>query len=202
MGESGSLTRVAILPPEDIEQGQRALSVSQEVMNSMSQLGFSQSAPPNNYRGEMPDDITRLDGSGVIDLLNKISRWCEYIEDQIALARVRMNESESALEFVKARIRIGLRVSELGKLTVQDKNDMVTTDPRVVAATRAYTYHMSFYEMLKSLSISTQRNWDTVSRRLTQLGFDINRQVREHNMGNIPSRTFNRPPNPNQWNGG
>lgn len=203
MGESGSLGRISVLPPEDIDSGQRSLSVSQDVLAAMTQHGFSPAVPPVNYRGEMPDDLTQLDSNRVIELLSRISRWGEYVEDQLALAKIRMNEAEQSLEFVKARIRIGLRSgNETGKLTVQDKNDLVITDPRVVAATRAYTYQMSFYEMLKSMSTSTQRNWDTVSRRLTQLGYDINRQVREHNMSNVP-RTFNRPQQQQgPWGGG
>jgi hypothetical protein len=69
------------------------------------------------------------------------------------------------------------------------------TDPRVVDAQSKALYYEAIYRLTKAAMKNAQRNWDTISRRITQRGQAIERMKREQNVGSIPvqARAFRRP---------
>jgi hypothetical protein len=109
------------------------------------------------------------------------------------------DQSEKQLDFVKSRLRIGLKFDSEGKkMAVKDKDDMVEVDPRVVDANAKFLYDNTVYSLTKVLRDKSQRDWETVSRRITQRGQAIDRARRDGNVGGAPSpaqlsRTFRRP---------
>lgn len=193
------LQKVVLDTPEEIDTGQAKLDITKDVVAALATRGLPLAGPPSNgFHGDMPSLITSLDDEKLGDLLNNLSRWCGYIDEELSKAETFMKGSKSQLEFLESRIRIAIRADEnTRKLTVQDKNDIVTTDTRVVAARAKYLYAAAVYDLTKTVLSTAQRDWDTVSRRITQRGQDIERMKRENNVaGQTRPGRFNRPNRP------
>lgn len=196
----GTLGRLELTPPEDLEAGVQKLNVYGNAVNAV--LGALNGplpvAPHNGFRGEMPAEITSLDDERLGNLLNDVSQWCGFLEVETAKATAARAEAEATADFVRSRVRLAMKIDPETnkKLTVQDKNDMVEVDPRVVRATASLLYTETVYSLTKVLRDKAQRDWDTISRRITQRGQGIERMKRENNVGGVPSqasRSFRRP---------
>ena len=190
----GVLGRLDLLPPEDfenIDEGMRTAYV--DAMKELERKGIVSAGPPGDYKGEMPDDLASLDDEALGDLLNQLSRRCGFLDVELMKAAGLKKQSEVRLTKTMARVRLMLKVDEEGKkLTGPDKDDRVEVDPRVVEASRAEVYHYTFYSVLKGIRDEAQKNWETVSRRITQRGQEVNRMRRDVNVGGVPiqGRTF------------
>ena len=191
------LQRIILDQPEELEVGQKRLGVTEDALMALASRGLIPAGPPaNQFKGAMPEQITSLDDEKLGDLLNNLSRWCGFIDEELSKAESTMKSAKAQLEFIEARIRIAIR-SDMAdkKLTVQDKNDVVITDPRIVSAKAQVLYTAAVYDLTRTLLNTAQRDWDTVSRRITQRGQGIERMKRETNVAVVPSggRSFNRP---------
>jgi len=191
------LQRIILDQPEELEVGQKRLGVTEDALMALASRGLIPAGPPaNQFKGAMPEQITSLDDEKLGDLLNNLSRWCGFIDEELSKAESTMKSAKAQLEFIEARIRIAIR-SDMAdkKLTVQDKNDVVITDPRIVSAKAQVLYTAAVYDLTRTLLNTAQRDWDTVSRRITQRGQGIERMKRETNVAGVPSggRSFNRP---------
>jgi hypothetical protein len=189
-----SLGKIDLQPPEDIDTGTRQLDVQQDALRSVYASGLVLPQVPQGYSGEMPGTLTDLDDARLGDLLNKLSGWCSFVDAELAKADSARNEAKARLEFVRARVRIMVKHYEEKKLTNPDKDDLVSTDPRVVTSTGRHLYCEAVYSLTRAIRERAQRNWDTVSRRITQRGQEIERMRRDTNINNVPmsSRSFRR----------
>lgn len=182
----GSLNPVM---PAPLETGNAQLTIQQQALADVQGRGFLFPPLPQNqsYRGVLPVSVTDLDDKNLGDLLNEIAIWASYAEGQLTLAKQARNEAEAKLEFTKSRIRIGLKASEdTRKLSNPDKDDIVNTDPRVLEAQRVYLYCEAVYDYTKHLVTASQRDWETVSRRITQRGQEVDRMGRTQGAGSVP----------------
>jgi hypothetical protein len=194
MGESGSLGHIGVMTIQDVNQGTTRLSVSADVMQKFQANGFGAPAQlTNGFRGDLPADITALSDDELGDLLNNLSQYQAFVEFKLAEAELERDEAERQKEFIRARVRLNVKGSG-ERLTGPDKNDYVETDDRVLAAERKVLYTNGFYDMLKVVRNNVQKNWETVSRRITQRGQAIERQVRGNNVNNVPAPLIHR-----QW---
>lgn len=194
-----TLGRLDIHPPEDLAVGVQKMNVFADALRSVLEKGVTEPKPSGTYHGEMPEQITLLDDEKLGDLLNNISQWCGFLEMEVAKASALEKQSEKQLDFVKSRLRIGMKFDTEGKkLAVKDKDDMVEVDPRVVDANAKYLYDNTVYSLTRVLRDKSQRDWETVSRRITQRGQAIDRARRDGNVQGMPSpaqlsRAFRRP---------
>lgn len=159
------------------------------------QLGIPQLQKPGEAIATLPRDLTQLTDDQLGQLLNTLGQWVGYIDQQLATTDGERQSADAYLTFIQARIRIEIkRVSER-KLTTQDKNDMMETNPQVVDAKNKAMFWESTYRLTKSLRDSVQLAWETVSRRITQRGQEVDRMRRESSVAGMPevSRTFRRP---------
>jgi hypothetical protein len=62
----------------------------------------------------------------------------------------------------------------------------VLSDPRFIESQRNHLYCEAVYDYTRQLVDAGQRDWDTVSRRITQRGQDVDRMVRGNNVSNTP----------------
>ena len=194
---AGALERVTLVQPADLDQGSQMLgTVTQAAMAYVAQRGVPlPGAPSNGFAGQMPSEITTLSDEQLGDLLNNLGEWCAYLDGQLAIADSERKAAEAMSEFTKARIRMAIKATEDGKkFTVSDKNDLMTTDPRVLQADYRALYTESSYQIIRAIANKAQRNWETVSRRITQRGQEIERNRRENNVAGAPvvGRTFRR----------
>lgn len=198
----GTLGRLDLLPPEDLDNIQESLSSAvQDAMSEIQRKGIQPAGPPKGYQGEMPDNLSSLDDERVGNLLNNLSRWCGYLDTELTKAASLKKQSEVHLSKVMARVRLTIKVDEDNKkLTGPDKDDRVECDPRVVEASRREVYHFTLYTVMKGVRDEAQKNWETVSRRITQRGQEVGRMRREISVAGTPvqSRTFVRRPGPGQ----
>lgn len=193
-----TLPKLNLLPPEDIEVGQNRLTTAvTDAQNSLLQKGLTPVTAPSGYKGEMPHDLTSLDDDDLGDILNNLSAWCAYVDYELAQASSQRDAANAALETCMARIRLAYKTDEEGrKLTVQEKSDLVLNDPRVNVAQSKALYYETLYTLTRVYRETAQRNWETVSRRITQRGQEVDRMKRQSNVAGVPAsatRAFRRP---------
>lgn len=186
MAHNGTLGPIGSLPVNDINEALAGLSVAAQVQQQFYSQGF---APPaamtNGFKGDLPPDITSITDDQLGDLLNNMSQYLGFVEFKLAEAELSMTEAEAKKEFIRARIRLNLKSSG-EKMTDKTKNDIVETDRNVLTIEREVLYFTGYYDMLKVVRNNVQKNWETVSRRITQRGQAIERQMRGVNVGNMP----------------
>lgn len=193
-----SLGRLNFLPLENVEVEAQKLRVLPLVVTEMTTMGLTPPRPPlDGYQGEMPSDITTLTDEELGNYLNKLSEWTNFIEYRLKEAAVSMEDERNVYEYIRARVRIEIKSNkeELGRITEGDKNDLVIAETRVRDAIFRKTYSEALHELILAIRNGSQRNWETVSRRITQRGQDVQRQSRLSNVAGVPvaSRTFRRP---------
>jgi hypothetical protein len=189
---AGTLGKVELSQPADLDTGSQQLGLITSYA-----LGYVQSkgipipgSPTNGFLGDMPSTLTSLGDDELGDLLNNLSEWCAYLDGQLAIADSERKAAEADYEFRKARIRMAIKASEDGKkVTSKDKDDIMTTDPRVLQAWQRSLYTESSYQIIRAIANKAQRNWETASRRITQRGQEIERHKRENSVAGVPANT-------------
>jgi hypothetical protein len=194
----GVLGRLDLLPPEDIENIEESFdTVNHDAMKEVYKRGILTGAGPRGQEVVMPNSLSSLDDEQLGDLLNQVSAWCGFLEVELGKAESNYRSAQRKLNSMKARIRITLKIDEEGKkLTGPDKDDRVGCDPRVSGADREELFHYTIYRITKAARDQAQMNWETVSRRITIRGQEVQRMKRESNVAGVPThgRTFNRRP--------
>lgn len=168
----------------------------QDVINYVhNTMGIPHLTKPGSTISALPADLTVLTDDQLGQLLNVLGQWVGYIDQQLANTDGERQSSDAYLTFIQARVRIELKRASEKKLTTQDKNDMMETNPQVVDAKEKAMFWESTYRLTKSLRDSVQLGWETVSRRITQRGQEVDRMRRETHVAGMPSaqRTFHRP---------
>jgi hypothetical protein len=193
---SGSL---GLLPPEELDTGSKRLDTYQDALAQVQSRGImAPSLPGSGYRGEMPQDLTGLDDNDLGDLLNNLSQYTGYVESELSHAQTKLDSAKAQFEFCYARVRIGVKAASEGRVTDRDKTDLVITDPRVVESQAKVLFAEGIYRLTRTIRDQAQRNWETVSRRITQRGQEVERMKREHNIAGVQGppqtgRFFRRP---------
>lgn len=191
---AGTLDAIQLDTPAKIESTSIQLHQSQGVVNYVhGTLGIPMLTKPGEVVTALPHDLTSLNDNALGDLLNIYGQWTGYIDYQLARADGERQSAEAYLSFIQARVRIEIK-SRAGdkKPTTQDKNDIMETHPQVIDAREKYMFWESTYRLTKSIRDSVQLAWETVSRRITQRGQEVDRMRRETNVAGVPAvaRTF------------
>ncbi len=181
-----TLGRVDLHPPEDLYAGVAALSSHERAFEYLKSRGLMPSERPPHFAGDLPQ-LTTLTDDQLGDLLGSCAAWVDFVDERLAEALAEADSAKAALEFAQSRLRIELRANEDRKLTVQDKNDLIITDPRIVQAKARLLYADTVATLTRVFRDKAQRSWDTVSRRITQRGQEVNRGTRTGNVANIPA---------------
>jgi hypothetical protein len=179
---------LTLVQPESIEGGSSMLSVTKLATEEVMKRGFFfPPLPQQSYQGTLPPNVVQLSDEQLGVLLNEVATWASYAETQLSLAKQSHNESEARLDFIRSRIRLGLKASEEHrKLSNPDKDDFVNTDPRVLMAQREFLFCQAVHDYTKQLVNAAQRDWETISRRITQRGQEIDRNRRGDSVGSVP----------------
>lgn len=167
---------------ETLEAGQLRLQVTLDVLEGLKQRGIYQ-IRQQSYRPEIPPNITSLDDNQLGNLLNQISIYAGFVEEEVAKAKAESDVAKARESFGRARVRIELRDSDR-KLKPDDIRDRTETDKRIVGLVAITRYQTAIYDYAQAVQKSVQGDWDTVSRRITQRGQEIERFRREGNIGN------------------
>lgn len=196
---SGSLgpINIDVQTLEELNTGAKRLDTYQDALLQVQSRGIiAPTLPTSGYRGEMPQDLTSLDDDDLGDLLNNLSQYTGYVESELAQAQTKLDSAKAQFDFTYAKVRIGVKAAAEGRLTDRDKTDLVITDPRVVEAQASALYAEGIYRLTRTIREQAQRNWETVSRRITQRGQEVERMKRDHNVAGIQApqgRFYKRP---------
>lgn len=181
------------LPPlnmnqTDAETGLKQLDVTTDALRSLVEMGFAlPSKPKNGFDGTLPP-LSELGNEALGDLLQQLSDWIGFVDGEFAKVEGELEVSKAQYEFIQANVRIQLKSLE-GKMTVQDKTDNTYNDKRVSEAHSRYLFNFTKFNILRALRNKAQRNWETVSRNITQRGQDVDRMRRGENVGSTPALT-------------
>lgn len=189
---------MAFSQPEETSTGM--MKYDQAVVTAYSgvaQMGFAPPPPPNQaYRGYLPNNVSKLDDASLGDLLNQIATWLSWAECEVTRVSIIKNAQEKKLEFLKSKVRASLRAGD-EKLSNPDKDDRVNIDPMVVQEEVNLLVSTAVWEMTRAMARGGQKDWETVSRVITQRGQELDRMARGHTLGQQaapvgPGSTFRR----------
>jgi hypothetical protein len=196
----GTLGNLNLQPPEPLETNIQRLDVTNDVRAALESRGISQRPLTEGYKGEMPPDITALDNDELNDLLKMLSEWTGYLEEQLALAEMEFNTAKAQMDVTEASLRLAVKASAevIGRINEADRKAYVVTEPRYQKAKHRLLYTEAIYEFTRRHINAGQRNWETVSRRISVRIAESDRQIRNNNVENVPiaARTFRRPGQP------
>jgi hypothetical protein len=184
MSIPGSFSALTQAP---LEAGAAALSTANLAIEAVIKAGFVFPPRPNqNYQGVLPTNLVQLSDEQLGDTMNQISNWLSYAQIELAKARSARNEAEAKMEFTKSRLRLSIKAATEKRTSNPEMDDLVVAEPRFLEAHRNYLYWETVYDYTRQLVEMSQRDWDTVSRRITQRGQDGDRGTRMNNVGNVP----------------
>lgn len=184
-----ALGRIDSIVSAPIDESIAKLDVFGPALDAVTSRGIVLPSARSGFGGEMPPDITLLDDNQLGNLLNQLSEYAGYVESELAKSEIANNVAREQLEQLRALLRMSLKHYE-GKLTVQDKSDTVESDARVIDLKQKYIYTDAVYKLTKTVLNRIQRNWDTVSRRITQRGQEVDRISRVNVTSNIQNPRF------------
>ena len=171
----------------DAETGIKQLDVVTDALRSIAEAGLQfPTKPTNGFDGTVSKAITDLDDDELGDMLQKLNVWCGFVEAEDAKTESELEVAQAQYEFIQSHVRIALKYTQEGRMTTQDKTDAIRNDERVSTAHSKYLFHFTKFNVLKALRNTSQRSWETVSRRITQRGQDIER-LRRGETVNSPS---------------
>jgi hypothetical protein len=188
------------MPITEAEYGQGITLYAQAVDKGdadMSMMGFPQAERPR--RGEdladrpyLPERISDLTMSQLLDLLNWYTAWYDYANSLVPKARTTKNTAESARDFAWAKIRR----EKINEKTVSDKDDATRTDLRYIKLNADLETADYKFTMLKAITEGLYRDIETISRVITgcehKSNVDGHRYTGErkaNNMGSGPARS-------------
>jgi len=175
-----------------LEQGLQTLDVGQAVAGALTQRGFympprpmvQTPAGPQPFHGQLPSNLVQLTDDQLGELLGQMGRWQEFIQPELAQAYNMFKQAEAQLEFVEAQLYVSYKLDENGKKRPEpERKALMRADRRLVEAKQRVLYYEAFYRILKGVADGADKNWDTVSRRITQRQQDLERGRREVNVG-------------------
>lgn len=176
-----------------MEVADRRLHCTPGVLNYVhNQMGIPAPGRPGQTVVPLPEDLTSLTDEQLGNYLNIYGQWIGYIDYQLSYSATERQDAESYLTYIQARVRLEIKSRQgTDKRTVQDKNDIMETNPKVLEAKERYMFWESTYQLTKALRDGVQSAWDTVSRRITQRGQEVDRMRREINVAGIPAAARN-----------
>lgn len=173
-----------------LEEGQDHYAKSiNEAGAYIAQRGYPPQVPPQPYGnlhpGQLPESITTLTDDQLGELLNQMGRWEDFIQTDLAATEMAYKNAANQLHHIEAQLRLAYKLDDNGKKrTEQEIKDMMTVDRRYVSAKSAVIYYEYIYRYTEAIAKSADRNWQTVSRRISQRQSDVERGRREVAVGN------------------
>lgn len=193
---AGTLDNIVLDTPAPIETAERGFHRQNEVLQYVhTTLGIPISNQPGASIMALPSDLTSMRDEQLGDLLNSYGQWAAFIDYRLACVDGERQSAEAYLLYIQARIRIEIKARPgTEKRTVSDKNDIMETNQKVIEAKNKALFWEATYRLTKSVRDGVQLAWETVSRRITQRGQEVDRMRRETNVSGVtaPVRSFRR----------
>lgn len=172
-----------------LDEGLRAYDISlKQALENIRSSNFYLPEPPmindggiiTPYRGEIPSDITSESDQRLAWYLSMLSTWNNYCQTKTAEADINKSNLKEKLLFLDAKLSSALYGEKQGKklLTNPQIAAVVRCDKRYIEINQLLMYWSALYRMARAMSESSAGNWNTISRRITQRGQDLDRDKR------------------------
>lgn len=131
---------------------------------------------PAPYQGHIPPDLPSLDNTQLGHLMGLLSEWNHYVQDQLATASSNHTKAKAVLEHVEAQLRIAYQYDDNEKKRSNpERDDYMQADRRFVEAKSEVIYWDTIYTTIRAIANSAEQAFAAVSRRITQVGQEIER---------------------------
>lgn len=192
-----TLPKLSVSQPEDLAAGAAKLDQYSNALNAVHEMGLADPPKPLNHDGALPNDLTSLEDNVLGDLLARQSSWYAYVSTILAKSSSGRDMAVARETFIRARVRSMIKAESKAvgqKMTVQDLNDEVESHSSVVEAQANTLYTEHVWRLVKVHAEYAEMAWQTISRRITQRGQEIDRMRREGNVAGVPTHAaFRRP---------
>ena len=143
------------------------MSVSKQVVDALTDLGFSLAPKPEDSIPPLPRDITDLDDDGLMDLFVQLTQWNDHLAGALAISIINEREAQRAVDQHEA---VGMLKGWTG-----GKNDRVALAKATIAVTdemkelvHDLDIKYAFRKLLEMRAENVERDSQLVSRELTR----------------------------------
>jgi len=143
------------------------MSISKQVVDALSELGFSLTPKPEDSIPPLPRDITDLDDDGLMDLFVQLTQWNDHLAGVLAISIINEREAQRSVDQYEAA---GMLKGWTG-----GKNDRVALAKATIASTdemkelvHDLDIKYAFRKLLETKTLNVERDSSVVSRELTR----------------------------------
>lgn len=171
----------------DADTGVKQLDVVEDAMQSIFRSGIVPVPRPEREMDPHLPPLTHMNDAQLTTAMEDYQHWAGFLTYELAIVESQLETSKAQYEFIQSSVRIALKASE-GRMTVQDKTDVMRMDTKVSQAHSKYLFNYTKYNILKALRDRAQAGWDTISRRITQRQYELEKARRGENVASIPAQ--------------
>lgn len=143
------------------------MSISRDVLKSISELGFSLTAKPDYEIPTLPRDITELDDEGLMDLFVQFTQWNDHLAGAQALAIINEREAQRNLDTAEAGALMKSWTGAKGdKVTLIKAQIQASEEIKELAHELDVKY--AFRKLIETRTLNVERDSQVVSRELTR----------------------------------
>ena len=143
------------------------MSISNNVLKSLGELGFTLSPKPVYEIPSLPLDITELDDEALMELFVQFTQWNDHLSGARAIAIINEREAERGLDSIEAQCMLDNWQGGRGDRVAVVKA-AITTNPIVEKAKHELDVQYAFRKLLEMRAENVERDSQLVSRELTR----------------------------------
>lgn len=138
---------------------------SREAIDRLSLQGLNLPVSPRGSIPRLPEDITSLGDSDLMDMFVLFTTWSDFIGVQVACAQVDEKASQRALDL--AEVSSYARSANNGG-RVTDNKAKAASDPQVISANTDLEEKYAYRKLIEALQASVERDSALISREITR----------------------------------
>jgi len=142
-------------------------SISENVLTTLSELGFSISPRPEEKMPILPRDITELPDEDLMDLFVHYTQWNDHLAGAYAIAVVNEREAESLLKGTEAELLLTNWTGAKGDRITYIKAQIQASD-KIKKLVHDLDTKYAIRKLIETRTQNIERDANVVSRELTR----------------------------------
>lgn len=148
------------------------MSVSKQVVDALTELGFSLTPKPEDAIPSLPRDITDLDDDGLMDLFVQFTQWNSHLAGAQAIAIINEREAQRAVDNAEAAGMLKNWTGAKGDRIALIKAQIAATD-EMQELQHDLDIKYAFRKLIETRTLNVERDGQLVSRELTRRTSDL-----------------------------
>lgn len=141
--------------------------VSKSALTKIQEQGLDLPAKPDSLLPGLPDSITDMSDTDLMESYSEFVAWSDYVTSQAAAAAVDERAAQSHVESLEARAMLKEWTGKSGdRVTLQKAR--AASDPEIVEARQQFDEAYAYRKLVESIANSMERNAQMLSRELTR----------------------------------